>query len=137
MQHLYGTQGCRKVTQANSNLYKKKAVGMILGTFYLEHKRYYTLKGHPVSYESALIHLDLISLAEWREVLTSKFALQTFRNERHKDFFEINSNIRHCSRLKPTIQEYTCNTERLKNSAIPVMSAILNKMKLEIPNDSS
>ena len=76
-------------------------------------------------------------LAERRESLTTKFAIQTFKNERHKDFFEIKSNIRHCSRLKPIIQEHTCNTERLKNSAIPFMTRILNKMKLEIPNDSS
>ena len=90
-----------------------------------------------LSYEAALNHLDQPILAEQREILTTKFAIQTFKNERHKDFFEIKTNIRHCSRLKPTIQEHTCNTERLKNSAIPYMSAILNKMKLEIPNDSS
>ena len=115
---------------------QKKAVGMILGTCYIDHKRYYKVKGQLVSYESALNHLDLLTLAERREVLTTKFAMQTFRNERHKDFFEIKSNIRHCSRIKPTIQEHTCNTERLKNSSIPVMSSILNKMKLEIPNNS-
>ena len=110
--------------------------GMILGTCYIDHKRYYKVKGQLVSYESALNHLDLLTLAERREVLTTKFAMQTFRNERHKDFFEIKSNIRHCSRIKPTIQEHTCNTERLKNSSIPVISSILNKMKLEIPNNS-
>ena len=110
---------------------------MILGTFYLDHKRYYKVKGHPVSYETALNHLDLLTLAERRDVLTTKFAIQTFRNERHKDFFELKTNIRHCSRFKPTIQEHTCNTKRLKNSSIPVMSTIINKMKLEIPNNST
>ena len=129
--------GLSKSDSSKLESLQKKAVGMILDTFYIEHKRYYKLKGHPVCYESALIHLDIISLAERREVLTSKFALQTFRNERHKDYFEINSNIRCCSKLKPSIQEYTCNTERLKNSAIPVMSEILNKMKLDISNISS
>ena len=109
---------------------------MILGTFYLDHKIYYKVKGHPVSYKIALNHLDLPTLAERREVLTTKFAMQTYRNERHKDFFEIKSNIRHCSRFKPTIQEHTCNTERLKNSSIPAMSTILNKMKMEIPSNS-
>ena len=116
---------------------QKKAVGMILGTIYLDHKRYYRVNGNPVSYKSALTHLNLLTLTERREALTTKFAIQTFKNERHKDFFEIKSNIRHCSRLKPIIQEHTCNTERLKNSAIPFMTRILNKMKLEIPNDSS
>ena len=114
---------------------QKKAVGMILGTVYLDHKRYYKVKGHPVSYETALNHLDLLTLAERRDVLTTKFAIQTFRNERHKDFFELKTNVRHCSRSKPTIQEHTCNTKRLKNSSIPVMSSIINKMKLEIPNN--
>merc|ERR1712055_883548 len=116
---------------------KKKAVGMILGTIYLDHKRYYRVNGNPVSYKSALTHLNLLTLTERREALTTKFAIQNFKNERHKDFFEIKSNIRHCSRLKPIIKEHTCNTERLKNSAIPFMTRILNKMKLEIPNDSS
>ena len=110
---------------------------MILGMFYLDYKIYYSVYGHPVSYKSALTHLNLLTLTEQREALTTKFAIQTFKNERYKDFFEIKSNIRHCSRLKPIIQEHTCNTERLKNSAIPFMTRILNKMKLEIPNDSS
>ena len=114
---------------------QKKAIGMILGTVYLDHKRYYKVKGHPVSYETALNHLDLLTLTERRDVLTTKFAIQTFRNERHKDFFELKTNFRHCTRSKPTIQEHTCNTKRLKNSSIPVMSSIINKMKLEIPNN--
>ena len=59
----------------------------------------------------ALVHLDLPTLAEWIETITSKFTLETFKNERHKGFFEEKSNIRSRSRYKPIIQEQTCTTE--------------------------
>ena len=115
---------------------QKRAVGIILGTFYKEHKRFYIVGGQPVSYESALTYLKLPSLAERREILTTKFAIQTFKNERHNDFFERKSNYRPGSRHKPSIQEHTCTTERYRNAPIPAMSRILNRMKLEIPNNS-
>ena len=32
-------------------------------------------------------------------------------------------------KFKPAVQEYTCVTDRLKNSAIPYMSRLLNNIK--------
>ena len=87
---------------------------MILGTLYLDHKRNYEVNGNPVPYESALTDLDLPTLSERREVLTTKFAIKTFGNERHKDFFELKSYIRHCSRIKATIQEQTYDSRYIR-----------------------
>ena len=115
---------------------KKKAVGIILGTIYLDHKRYYKVNGQPVSYKSALTYLKIPSLAERRETLTTKFAVQTFRNERHNDFFERKSYSRPSSRHKSIIHEPTCTTERYRNAAILYMSRLLNKANLDIPNTS-
>ena len=113
---------------------KKKAVGTILGTIYLDYKRYYKVNGQPVSYKSALTYLKLPSLAERRETLTTKFAVQTFRNERHSDFFERKSYTRPSSRRKSIIHEPTCTTERYRNAVILFMSGLLNKANLDIPN---
>ena len=112
---------------------QKKAVGIILGTIYLDHVRYYKVNGQPVSYKSALKYLNIPSLAERRETLTSKFAIQTFRNERHNNFFERKSYSRPGIRQKSTIQEPTCNTERYRKSASIHMSRTLNKANLETP----
>ena len=109
---------------------QKKAIGLLLGTIYLEHRRYYKVNGQAVSYEAALKHLELPTLAERRESLTSKFGVETFKNERHKGFFEEKLNVRPNSRYKPEIQEQTCNTERYKNSTIPYLSKILNNVKI-------
>ena len=104
-----------------------------MGTIYIDHKRYYKVNGKAVSYEGALTHLDLPTLAERRESLTGKFALETFKNERHNGFFEEKLNVRPNSRQNPIIQEQTCRTERHRKSAIPYMSRMLNKVKLETP----
>ena len=66
---------------------QKKALGIIFGTTYIDHKRYYKIKGQPVSYELALKACDLPSLAERRENLTVKFAQDTYNNPMHKKFF--------------------------------------------------
>ena len=107
---------------------QKRAVGIILGTSYQDHKRLYLVRGQPVPYKSALTYLNLPSLAERRESLATKFAIQTFSNERHNDFFERKSNYRPGSRYKPSIQEHTCTTERYRNASIPAMSRIINRM---------
>ena len=109
---------------------QKKAIGLILGTTYIENRRYYKVNGQAVSYETALTHLELPTLTERREILTSKFALETFKNERHKGFFKEKVNVRPNSRYKPRIQEEICATERLKNAAVPYMSKILNNVKI-------
>ena len=112
---------------------QKKAIGLILGTIYIDHKRYYKVNGKAGSYEEALTHLDLQTLAERRESLTGKFALETFKNERHNGFFEEKLNVRTNSRQNPIIQEQTCKTERHRKSAIPYMSRMLNKDETRNP----
>ena len=102
---------------------------MILGTTYVENKRYYKVKGEALPYEVALTNLDLPTLAGRRETLTRKFALDTFNNPNHKGFFDETTNVRPNARFKPAVQEYTCGTDRLKNSAIPYMSRLLNNIK--------
>ena len=108
---------------------QKTTLGLILGTTYVENKRYYKVKGEAVPYEVALTNLDLPTLAERRETLTRKFALDTFNNPNHKEFFDETTNVRPNARFKPAVQEYTCGTDRLKNSAIPYMSRLLNNIK--------
>ena len=109
---------------------QKKAIGLILGTTYIENRRYYKVNGQAVSYVTALKHLELPTLTERRETLTSKFAIETFKNERHKGFFKEKVNVRPNSRYKPRIQEETCATERRRNAAIPYMSKTLNNVKI-------
>ena len=45
---------------------QKKALGLILGTAYIDYRRYYKINGQPVSYELALKACDLTPLAERR-----------------------------------------------------------------------
>ena len=63
---------------------QKKVLGMILGTKYIENKRYYSILGEPVPYNLALQKYGLTTLQQRREVLTQKFALETVKNENHK-----------------------------------------------------
>ena len=117
------------LTEADSYMIEtlqKKALGLILGIQYVEHRRYYRVKGQPVSYETALSHCNLTSLKHRREVLTSKFAIETFKNERHKHFFKekIKSGVQ--TRSKSVVEVRVCNTERHLKSSIPYMSRLLN-----------
>ena len=112
---------------------QKRAVGLILGTTYVNYERRYKVNGETVPYETALKYLEIPKLAERRESLTRTFAIDTFNNERHKGFFELNNNVRPNSRSKAAIQEETCRTDRLKYSAIPYMSRFLNSSKIGNP----
>ena len=108
---------------------QKNALGLILGTKYNDHKRYYKVKGQPVSYELALKSCELIPLAERRDTLTLNFGLDTFRNPRHKDFFEEIAESRPNTRSKPKVKEQSGRTERYLKSAIPSMSRRLNSTR--------
>ena len=109
---------------------QKKALGIILGTTYIENRRLYKVSGKQVSYAGALEHCDLDTLEDRREKLTCKFALETAKNERHKSFFELNSVSGMETRATKPIKEINCKTDRYYKSAIPYMSRILN---LDIP----
>ena len=106
---------------------QKKAIGLILGVQYVENRRYYRVNGQLVSYETALAHCKLDSLEHRREILTSKFAIETAKNERHHTFFDEKIKSGPETRSKSIVEERTCNTERHRKSAIPCMSRLLNK----------
>ncbi len=105
---------------------QKKALALILGTIYIDHKRYYRINGKPVSYEHALKTCNLVPLAERREILTKQFAHDTYKNPAHKDFFEEISDPRPNTRYKPKVKEQTGSSRRYRTSAGPVMARIVN-----------
>ena len=105
---------------------QKKALGLILGTVYIDYRRYYRIKGQPVSYELALKLCDLTSLDERRENLTIKFAHDTYNNPMHKAFFEKLPDSRPNTRSKPKVQIPFGSTNRFNNSAGPTFARIVN-----------
>ena len=105
---------------------QKKALGLIFGTTYIDHRRYYRINGKPVSYELALNACNIVSLAERREELTTKFAHDTYNNPMHKDFFEVITGPRPNTRSKPEVQIPFCSTSRYSKSAIPAFTKIIN-----------
>ena len=105
---------------------QKKVLGMILGTIYIENKRYYSVLGDAVPYKFALKHYGLTTLQERREVLTQKFALETAKSPNHKEMFEFIQVKNMTTRNYSVIQEKNCKTDRYYKSSIPYMSRILN-----------
>ena len=108
---------------------QKIALGLILGTIYIDHRRYYKVNGKPVPYIEALKYCNLPTLSERREILTTNFALETYKSGLHTDFFEEENADRPNTRSKPIVKEHTGNTSRLNRSAIPTMSKIINNSK--------
>ena len=110
---------------------QKRALGLILGTTYIDYVRYYNVNSGHATYEAALRYLEIPKLADRRESLTKTFAIDTYKNELHEGFFEKKKhNVRPSARFKPIIKEETCRTDRYKNSAIPYMSRLLNNSKI-------
>ena len=99
---------------------------MIFGIKFKDNKRYYTINNELLNYEQALKVLGLTSLEERREILTSKFALQTMKNERHKNMFQMKEDHGVNLRNKPKVKQLDWNTKRYFNSAVHYMSRILN-----------
>ena len=104
----------------------KKTLGIILGCVYVDNKRYYSLDNNVVSYEEALQKLSLTTLNHRREVLTTKFAIDTARNEKHNDFFIKKQVHNIATRNMFVIEEPFCKNERYYKSAVPYMSRTLN-----------
>ena len=121
------------LTDADSNkieFLQKKALGVILGCVYIDNKRYYNLDNNIVTYNQALQKLSLTPLNERREVLTSKFAIDTARNEKHNGFF-IEKQVQNiATRNMFVLDEPFCRTDRYFKSAIPYMSRMLNGVYL-------
>ena len=117
------------LTETDSNKIErlqKKALGTILGCVYVDYKRYYSLDDDIVTYEQALQKLSLTTLNERREVLTTKFAIDTARNERHNDFFVKKTTQNIVTRNMFVIEEPFCANERYYKSSLPYMSRKLN-----------
>ena len=74
----------------------------------------------------------MITLAERREILTGKFALDAFKSKRHKDIFTKKVFERAPGRSEPIVQEIQCYTDRYYKSAVPYMSRKLNNVKMSI-----
>ena len=89
---------------------QKRAVGLILGTTYVNFERRYKVNCKAVTYEVALKHLKIPKLVVRRESLSRKFAIDTFNNVRHKDFFEKKSIVRPNARFNPIVHEETWRT---------------------------
>ena len=108
---------------------QKRAIGFILGVKYKDHKRFYKVNGEEKNYEEALDYLNLTTLRERRERLTCRFAIDTAKNVKHKGFFELKTHTKYRTRSTVNFKEKLCLTERYKQSAIPYMSRILNKVQ--------
>ena len=67
---------------------QKRALGLILGTTYIDYVRYYNVNSGYATYEAALRYLEIPKLADRRESLTKTFAIDTYKNELHEGFFE-------------------------------------------------
>ena len=79
-----------------------------------------------LSYEEALEHLGLKTLERRREELTSNFALETFKNERHRDILPKRPSGRRLGRTTYKVETDQCRTGRFYNSSIPYMKRLLN-----------
>ena len=84
------------------------------------------INNEPLSYENALNESGLNSLEQRREILTNKFALQTIRNEKHKNIFQEKENHERNLRNKPRVKELNCNIKYYYNSSLSYISRILN-----------
>ena len=117
------------LTESDSNKIErlqKKALGIILGCVYIDNKRYYSLDNDIASYEQALQKLSLTTLNERREVLTTKFALDTAMNKKHNDFFIKKQAHNIVTRNMFVIEEPFCKNERYYKSSLPYMARKLN-----------
>ena len=105
---------------------QKNALSIILGTEYIDHKRYYKYNEEIVSYDGALQKLGLTTLNERRAALTKNFAIGTASNVKHSTMFTKNQSIGITTRNRPIFDVPFCRTERYYKSAVPVMTRMLN-----------
>ena len=99
---------------------------MILGTIYIKHKRYYNIENKAKTYDEVLQKYELTTLKQRREVLTQNFALETIKNESHKNMFTFTQEKTIMTRSKRIVHEEKYNTDRYKYSAVPYMARVLN-----------
>ena len=81
----------------------------------------------------------LVTLDKRREILTGKFAIESFKSKRHNDMFTQKVFGRAPGRYESIVQEKQCRTDRYYKSAVPYMSRMLNNVKIStsnVPNQS-
>ena len=88
------------------------------------------LKHEYISYEQAMEKLSLETLEQRRENLCLKFAKKCLKNSHASDMFELKDD-KHMMELRKN-EKYKvnhANTERYKQSAVPYMQRLLNKVE--------
>ena len=106
------------LTEENSNdleRVQKSALKIILGEKF-------------ISYENALLRLNMESLKERREHLCTSFALKCLKNPKTKSMFPENTK-KHImtTRNNERFKIQFANTERLRNSPVVYMQKLLNE----------
>ena len=92
---------------------QKAACAIILGKQY-------------TSYQSALTHLGLVRLDSRREALCRKFAKKSLKSTKYAGWFVKDLNLPNTRRDVKNVKEVQCRTSRLKKSALPYLTHILN-----------
>ena len=87
------------------------------------------LNNFDIDYADALKKVNLERLDKRREELSLKFALQCTKSDKNKDMFPENRSSSHNIRREERYHVPMALTERYKNSAIPYMTNLLNKMQ--------
>ena len=85
------------------------------------------LKNSYTTYEEALEKLMLAKLSDRREKLMLKFAKNCTQNKFTSELFPLNKTTAMKTRHRETYKVMHCNTDRLKDSAVPYMQRLLNK----------
>ena len=106
----------------------EKIIGLAYGIIFKDYQKLLNINGTAMNYDQSVVELGLPKLAERRESLTINFGMKTFKNEKHKGFFEEKIQVAPNTRSKPKIQEHTWKTERTSNSATPFMSKKINEI---------
>ena len=89
------------------------------------------LQDEYLNYNSALELSGLKSLSERRKALCTRFAKGFIKNNQTRSMFPLNPNIYDIqTRNREKFKVTTCNTERLRKSAIPYMQSLLNGEQL-------
>ena len=105
--------GLTQENEANIERVQKCALSIILGKNYM-------------SYENALITLDLESLFSRREKLCLKFAKKALVSEKFSSWFVRDENVQNTRRKVKTVKPAATRTTRFQKSALPYMTTILN-----------
>ena len=109
---------------------QKKALSMIMGKEYIDHKKYYKYGKDRLCYEDVLVKVDLVPLKNRRATVTDRFTLDSCKNKRHNDMFPKKHYERASGRTRVQVQEKLSRTKRYYKSAGPHMLRTLNGISM-------